>query len=216
MVDLAALPSFIKICGVRSVRDAQLVVGANATALGVILAESRRRVTLAEARDIAESVDGRILVVGVFRDSGPELIVRALESVHLDVVQIHGELADDVLSEVRSRDVGIIKALPIGSREFLEFDESTVDAVLVDGPVPGSGTVHSWRALQHRTFERPVIAAGGLTPSNVLDVLASTGAWGVDVATGVETATGAKDPKLVLDFVTTAQRHFDQREESGD
>jgi len=103
----------------------------------------------------------------------------------------------------------------VGASEFFTFDESAVDAVLVDGPTPGSGAAHSWDDLANRSFGVPVIVAGGLDATNVARVIETTGAWGVDVATGVESAPGVKDRELVMNFVGAAQRHYAQREEHG-
>jgi phosphoribosylanthranilate isomerase len=61
-----------------------------------------------------------------------------------------------------------------------------------------------------------VIVAGGLDVTNVAGVIEMTGAWGVDVATGVESAPGVKDRELVVNFVGAAQRHYSQGEERDD
>jgi phosphoribosylanthranilate isomerase len=86
-----------------------------------------------------------------------------------------------------------------------------VDAVLVDGPSPGSGVAHSFGALTERTFGRPVIAAGGLTPLSVVAVIDAYDVWGVDVASGVESSPGVKDPDRVAEFVDAARRAFAAR-----
>lgn len=216
MIDLAQLPSLVKICGVTSRDDAEVVVRSGANALGIILAHSPRQVTVEAAREISSSVQGSILRVGVFRHNIAEFVCRALDAIEFDAVQVHGELSAELLSELRSRDLGIIKALSVGSRELGDFDDRDVDAILVDGPTPGSGVTHAWDELSRRVFERPVIVAGGLNPVNVAHVLQVTGAWGVDVASGVESAPGVKDASLVRDFVDNALAYFQQREESRD
>ena len=87
-----------------------------------------------------------------------------------------------------------MKALNIESEEFATFDDTLVDAVLVDGPRPGSGSEHSWDGLAARAFSVPVIAAGGLNPTNVAQVITATRAWGVDSASGVESRPRAQGP----------------------
>ena len=216
MAEFTALPSFIKVCGVTSIEDARCVEVAGASAIGLILAASPRRIPFDLARDICGATRGSILRVGVFRDNDAAFVCDAVDATGVDIAQVHGELGVELAGELRRRNVGIIKALSVGTQEFFEFDERVADAILVDGPRPGSGLTHTWDDLLQRDFERPVIAAGGLSPSNVAQVLEITGAWGVDVATGVEMAPGVKDASLVRDFVANAKIHFKQREEECD
>lgn len=216
MAELADLAHFIKICGITSLEDAQCALEAGADAIGLIMAVSPRQLSLVQASALAEATKGSILRVGVFRDNSTRFICESVDATGVEVVQVHGELSAELLSELRDRGVGVIKALSVASDELVTFDEHRVDAVLVDGPRPGSGDSHAWDDVSRRHFQRPLIAAGGLTPANVGEVLALTHAWGVDVASGVETSPGQKDPLRVRDFVRNASAFFDQREESRD
>jgi phosphoribosylanthranilate isomerase len=204
--------SFVKICGITSVHDARVARDAGADAIGLMFATSVRQLTLEEARVIADATKGVILRVGVFRDSADDVVLSAVDSVEVDVVQIHSPLSDQLLDALRERNVLIIKALSIGSDEFFDFDDARVDAVHIDGPTPGSGESHPWHDLTRRHFTRPVIAAGGLNASNVVGVLETTNAWGADVSSGVESAPGVKDPSYVRDFVSNARTYFDREE----
>ena len=213
MLELKDFATFIKVCGVTSVEDAQLVIETSANALGIVLAPSPRRVTPERAAAITTYAQGHVLRVGVFRDCDPTSLYRTLAAVDFDAVQIHGLLADRVIAELRSFDVAIIKALAIDSPDFWAFDESSVDAILVDGPRPGSGQPHSWEALAGRRFTRPLIAAGGLASENVASVLRLTKAWGVDVASGVEQSPGVKNRDRLRAFVAAASEEFNLRRE---
>lgn len=206
-------PSFVKICGVTRIDDVEDTISAGADALGLILASSPRKITLELATALALAAKNRIVVVAVFRDQIDEWILGAIDEVGPDVVQLHGPLSDGLLDGVRQRDVQLIKALVIGSDEFLNFDDRKADAVLIDGPRPGSGVAHSWDALVLRPFRVPVIAAGGLNPDNVASEIARSLAWGVDTASGVESAPGVKDRTLVRRFVENARGAFVDREE---
>ena len=204
-------PYFIKICGVTTLGDANAAIEAGANSIGLILAASPRRLTLDRALAIATASKDRVLRTLVFRDADDGSILEALDLIDADLVQIHGPASESLLAELGARSVSVIKALSISSDEFADFDDRLVDAVLIDGASPGSGVFHSWDELSDRTFTAPVIAAGGLDDSNVAGVIARTGVWGVDVASGVESAPGVKDRERMSMFATRARAAFDER-----
>jgi phosphoribosylanthranilate isomerase len=207
--------TFVKICGITSLDDARMVAESGADAIGLIFAESTRQLSLEQAALISRAVQGSIVRVGVFRHHATDFVVRAVDEVGVDVAQIHGDLDGELVDALRRRGVGIIKALSVDDDEFSDFDERDVDAVLLDGPAPGSGQPHAWPDLTVRGFARHVIAAGGLTPLNVTAALEATGAWGVDVSSGVESAPGQKDPSRVRDFVLNARAFFERGASRG-
>ncbi len=211
MSNFAAAPVFVKICGVTSARDAVMVADAGANAVGVILTTSSRQVGVDEARAITTSVSGRLVRVAVVDSRDRESLDAVFAGVGADVVQVHGELSTELLEALRAENLGVVKALSIGTPEFMTFDDTVVDAVLIDGPVPGSGTAHSFDELGFRSFSRPVIAAGGLTSDNVADAIVTVDVWGVDVSSGVESAPGIKDAERVREFIVVARRSFDGR-----
>lgn len=204
-------PYFIKICGLTTLGDANAAIDAGAIAIGLILATSPRQLSLDRALAIAAGTKDRVLRTLVFRDNDAEAIVHAVDLIDADFVQIHGSLSDELSRQLRRRDIGIIKALSIGSDEFYEFEDGEVDAVLIDGATPGSGTSHSWEELSERRFDVRVIAAGGLDDTNVAEVISRTGVWGVDSASGVESSPGVKDRDRMERFTHVARREFLQR-----
>jgi len=203
----------VKICGVTTVADALDAAAYGADAIGLILAQSTRRLSQERANEIAQATKGLVLRVAVFRHNEPQFILDGVDATGVDVAQVHGTLEHDLIDALRARGVAIIKALTVGAEEFDRFDEAMVDAVLLDGPAPGSGDAHEWPDLAARAFRRPVIAAGGLNPANVDGTISATGVWGVDVSSGVERSPGEKDPVLVRDFVANARARFEDREE---
>ena len=205
------LTGFVKICGITTPADAVMVAEAGASAVGLILAQSPRQISASRARHVADAVRGTIMTTVVVRAMDDDVIVRAVAEVMPDVVQVHGPLSRALREALSSRGLLIVKALSVGSEEFATFSDDAVDAVLIDGPSPGSGAVHSWRDLATRQFRVPIIAAGGLTPTNVHDTIVFTHAHGVDTSSGVESAPGVKDPTLVRSFVETARRTYAQQ-----
>ena len=207
-------PFFVKICGLTTLGDANAAIDAGASAVGLILATSPRQLSLDRALAIAEATRDRVLRTLVFRDNDDEFILHALDLIDADVVQVHGPLSGELLEQLRQRDVRVIKALSITSEEFYDFNEGSVDAVLVDGATPVSGERHSWEELKDRPFVVPVIAAGGLSDENVAHVIAETNTWGVDSASGVESSPGVKHRERMKLFVANAQFAFRERDSS--
>jgi phosphoribosylanthranilate isomerase len=204
---------FVKICGVTSLDDAKFVVSAGATALGLILATSSRQLTLDQARIIADATKGDLLRVTVFRHNDDDFILEHVDALRPDGVQVHGTLSAALLTALRDRSVLIVKALSVDETEFATFEDTSVDAILIDGPQPGSGTTYSREHLERREFSVPVIAAGGLTPRNVAALISASGVSGVDTSSGVESAPGVKDHDLVKSFIDTARAAFTSRKD---
>ncbi len=204
-------PYFIKVCGVTTLGDANAAIDAGASAVGLILATSPRQLSLDRALAIAEATNGRVLRTLVFRDNDDDFVRNAVDLIDAELIQVHGPLSDALLGHLRDRRRLVIKALPIASDEFYDFDESRVDAVLVDGATPGSGLSHSWEELSERSFEVPVIAAGGLNQTNVAEVIDTYSVWGVDSASGVESSPGVKDRDRLHHFVGHARGAFLER-----
>ncbi len=198
---------FVKICGVTSIDDALTARSVGADAVGLIFAESKRKIDLERASSIVKNVDG-ILRVGVFRGNDDSFVLNALDVSGVDAVQLHDAISEELLDALRSRRVLVIKALSTSDSDFVTFDEARVDAVLVDGPMPGSGQAHEWPGLRERAFKVPVIVAGGLYVDNVGAIIVQQHPWGVDVSTGVESGPGVKDPERVNDFVARARAAF--------
>ncbi len=203
-----ATSNFVKICGITSIADASLVHAAGGDAIGLIIAPSRRRVTVSDARELAAWARGRLTSVLVVRELDDDAILDAVDRVEPDAVQLHDEISSTLRAALAERGRLVIRALAIGSDAFWGFDDTTVDAVLLDGQNPGSGDVHEWRDAQRRPWTRPIIAAGGLTSLNVSDVINHQWVWGVDVASGVEVTPGHKDHDAVFSFVARARDAF--------
>ena len=201
---------FIKICGVTTIDDTRHVIDAGATAIGLNFADSPRAVTPTNGARIATEVRGQITRVGVFRDRSDEEILAVLELVDVDAVQLHDALSREFGGQLRARGLVLIKALDVTSHDFATFDECDVDAVLLDGPRAGSGETYDWGALRTRSFDVPVIGAGGLRAENVCAFIEEVRPWGVDTASGVEQSPGRKDSQRVTNFVANARRAFDK------
>jgi phosphoribosylanthranilate isomerase len=196
---------FVKICGITSEADALLCVSFGADAIGFIFAPSSRQVSVPLAGDIAKRLPPEILTVGVFRDEAPQRVVEKVQRAGLGAAQLHGHESSQETAWVRARLPMVIKAFPAGDRTIGRFEEFGADYLLVDGDTPGSGEVFDWRLAEGVVDRTRMIVSGGLRPDNVAQAVAHLRPAGVDVASGVESSPGRKDPLLVREFVVNAR-----------
>jgi phosphoribosylanthranilate isomerase len=207
---------FVKICGTTSEEDALLAVAMGADAVGFVFAPSRRQVPPDLARDIARRLPPEVLTVGVFRDEAPKRVVEIVNAAGLGAAQLHGHETPEQARWVRQRVRFLIQAFPGGDPALGRAADYGADAVLVDSASPGSGEVWDWSLAEGAPSGHRVILAGGLTPDNVAGAVARVRPWGVDVATGVESSPGRKDPVKVRAFVTAARGAEPPAYRSGD
>lgn len=207
-------PPGVKICGLCRREDAEAAAEAGAACVGLVFAESPRRIEPARARELVDGLP--VTVVGVFVDADRARIVRTAEAVPLDVAQLHGSESPEFCEAVRDGGASVWKALrPRTAAELAggaaRYRES-VDGLLLEGFSPeaagGTGTAFPhrwWREAgldDDRAEESPdLVLAGGLTPENVAAALARTSPQVVDVSSGVETEPGVKDPDRIRAFV---------------
>lgn len=196
----------VKICGVTAVADAEHAARCGAWAVGVnFWPRSRRHVSLQTARSIASGIGGAIPIVGVFVDAPRAEIDRVVDAVPLDMVQLHG---DESPADCEGWSVPVIKALRL--RDPSTWQSATsypADYLLADAFVEGEpgGTGHrlatEWIGAGLRDR---LILAGGLDPDNVSAMIRAVSPFAVDVASGVESAPGRKDPEKVKRFIDHA------------
>jgi phosphoribosylanthranilate isomerase len=204
----------VKICGLTRAEDAVFATRLGAHFLGMVFHPgSRRAVSIETASRIAEAVRGasegrvRPLLVGVFVDAGVEPILQTAEAVGLDVVQLHGNEPPREIDEIRHIDpargmrghLKVIKAFRVED-EAPNVAGFTADWLLFDSLAGGSGQSFSWSLLSGLSTPEPFFLAGGLTPENVGLAIRQAKPWGVDVASGVESAPGIKDQTRMTKF----------------
>jgi len=202
--------AFIKICGITSEADALLAVGFGATALGFIFAPgSKRRIDATEAGDIIRRLPDGILAVGVFRDQPLLEVIETAADLGLGAVQLHGHESRDDSRFIADQTGYVIKAFSAGDHEVADFRSFGARHFLVDGPDPGSGVVFDWRVAEGVEDPASMIVSGGLNPSNVGEAIRRLHPFGVDVASGVESAPGKKDPLALRAFIAAAREAFE-------
>lgn len=200
---------FVKICGITNEEDALLAVAVGADAVGFIFAPSTRQVPVNRVAEIVKRLPPEVLTVGVFRNETPSRVIALVHQAGLGAAQLHGAETPDHVREVKAEVRTVFKAVTAGTEAFERAGQFGADAVLVDGPTPGSGELFDWRLAEGAPFGLPLILAGGLNPDNVGRAIEKVRPWGVDVASGVERSAGKKDALLVRDFVKAARAAAD-------
>jgi phosphoribosylanthranilate isomerase len=196
---------FVKICGVTNESDALMATAMGADAVGFIFAPSSRQVQPTVVRDIVRRLPPEVLTVGVFRNETPERVVEIVNAAGLRGAQLHGFESAAEAAFVRDRVPFVLKAFAVGHPLLERIDDYEVDAVLLDGPEPGSGKLADWDLARHLAGRYRLLLAGGLRPDNVAMAVAEVAPWGVDVASGVESSPGYKDVRLTRRFVLAAR-----------
>ena len=228
----------VKICGVREAAHAAAAREAGADLVGMIFADARRRVDIQTARAIrrelgprteitdstAEAVERaraqsqRPLLVGVFARQTPDEILRVLDRVELDLVQLsggeHPALAGRIPRAIIrtthvAADANAAALLRDAQREPPTITH--LDAASRQGG--GTGRRFDWSLARELAAQRPIILAGGLTPENVAEAVAVARPWAVDVSSGVET-DGVKSTDKIRAFVAAAKAQTSQTAEA--
>jgi phosphoribosylanthranilate isomerase len=198
--------TWIKICGVTSPADIELVHEAGADAVGLnFISRSKRRVDIPTARWLSAVARGKLEVVGVVADCDESKIRELVEVVGLDRVQLHGDEPDELLERlgpIAYKAVGVSSAADVEIAQGVFGERVLVDA-RVDGVVGGTGSPFAWSLVENLCRRRAVIVAGGLNPDNVAGAVTQLCPFGIDAASGVELPgrPGQKDRDLVRRLV---------------
>jgi len=211
----------IKICGLTTPEQARATAEAGADFIGLLFAESRRRIDAATARDIvreAKEAKPDIEAVGIFVNETAENIKAVSEEAGLDRIQLSGsettafakELPLPVLKVVHVRPDTepneILREMDEADREFGE----KIHAFLLDTQTKdkfgGTGESFDWYTARAVAEKFPIIVAGGLTPETVTAALSTLRPWGVDVSSGVET-NGTKDVEKIREFIRKVREY---------
>jgi phosphoribosylanthranilate isomerase len=194
------MPTRVKICGITTWEDARLCIDLGVSALGFnFYPPSPRAISPADAWSIIRRLPPFVEVVGVFVNWPPLVVDAMARAVRLGSVQLHGDESPAEVAElVRKRRV--IKAVQVkrGFRVASLARFRAADAILLDGFARGlhggTGNTLDWKLARAAGRFGKIILAGGLKPENIAEAIRATQPYAVDVASGVESRPGRKDP----------------------
>ncbi|QPC42567.1 phosphoribosylanthranilate isomerase [Kaustia mangrovi] len=210
----------IKICGLTSAAalDAALEAGADLVGL-VFYPPSPRHVSLDTARELAARAKGRARIVALTVDADDATLREIVEAIRPDFIQAHGHESPERVREIAERfATPVIKAVKVRDAGDVRGAEAYGDAaalILYDAKAPenlaealpgGNGITFDWHLMEADGAPRAgFMLSGGLTAENVARAIAVTGAPIVDVSSGVESAPGVKDARLIRKFIEAAR-----------
>jgi phosphoribosylanthranilate isomerase len=209
-------PLIIKICGIKTHALLDATIAAGADMVGFMhFQRSPRHVSIEQLGDLISAARGRIesCVVLVNPDNSCVAEVAALGP---DWIQLHGPETPHRVEAIRAEaGVEVIKAMSIGSAEDVAHIADFVDIadrILLDAKPPkgadrpgGLGDSFDWSLLEGLDPSIPFMLSGGLTPQTVADAIRKVRPFGLDVSSGVESAPGVKDKRLIEAFIRNAR-----------
>ncbi|MFD6882633.1 phosphoribosylanthranilate isomerase [Rhodococcus sp. BL-253-APC-6A1W] len=190
--------TFIKMCGLRDEATVDLAVELGVDAVGFVFADSPRRVSAEEATRLRSRVPDGTLAVGVYVKMALDEIVATARAAGLDHVQVHDLRSADDVRVLHEAGLTVVRAVNKSGAASVSEDLGA-DLLLVDGAVAGAGVTWDWQDRSAVPDGRWILA-GGLTPDNVARAVATSGAWGVDVSSGIESGRGIKSAELMTAF----------------
>jgi len=200
---------FIKVSGVTSEEDALFSIGLGASAVGFEFGPTPRQISPTVAHDIVRRLPQGAISVGVFRNELPQRIVEITNTLGLTAVQVDGAMSSAQLAYVAERVNTVLRTIPSTGVIDAQVHVAGADYLLLPESDDQDSLVDCLDTFLDETIRTPLIASGGLTASNVIDVVQNYPVWGVDVRAGVEISPGVKDPVLLGEFVANARWAYD-------
>ena len=203
--------TIVKVCGIITVENAQLAIDAGADWLGVILVPNTPRTVVPEAllpiAQLTRTVG--VQLVGVFQNQPVELVNALAERLQLQYVQLHGDESPAYCQQCIKPVIKVFPVEPFPTVQQLLPYQLCIDYALLDLP-KGSKAMPQWATYPiqalHAAVGTPILLAGKLTASMVAGVVAQHLPAGVDVASGVETASVGQKDALQLQLFVQAVR----------
>lgn len=209
----------VKICGVSTVDVLEAAVSEGASDVGLVFfPRSPRNVSAEQAAALSAAAPADVTVVGLFVDPPDETLESVLSVARLDLLQLHGSESPERVAAIRRRTgKPAMKAIKVAGPDDIAAArryDGIADRLLFDAKAPstegrympgGNALTFDWRMLAGLDWPCPWMLSGGLTPETVAEAIRTSGAPGVDVSSGVESAPGVKDTSLIAAFIRAAE-----------
>jgi len=208
----------IKICGLKTAAAIDAARKAGATHGGFMYFDkSPRHVSLDEMRALA-GLTGEMKRVVVLVDRDDDAVRDVVAALSPHMLQLHGDETPERVAAVKAMTgLPLIKVLAVAKAEDVAAAGAygVADLIMFDAKAPknadrpgGNGVVFDWALLNGVSPGVPWILSGGLNDANVAEAIRQTGAFGVDVSSGVEDAPGVKSPERIAAFTAASRAAY--------
>jgi len=199
----------IKICGFTRVDDALIASDLGVDAVGLVFyPPSSRHVSIEQAVAIARAVSPFCTVTALFLNARVSFVEEVLSSVPVSLLQFHGTENADYCESFACPYIKSVAMKSIDDVERYCEDFKRCRGFLLDsnaaGAAGGSGTAFDWSKVPSR-LASSLVLAGGLNAQNVADAIRELRPAAVDVSTGVESAKGIKDERMMRRFIASVR-----------
>ncbi len=204
----------IKICGMRRLEDIEMANKYKPDYIGFVFAQSPRKVSYEQAKELSSHLDEDIVPVGVFVDEHMKLIVDLFKDGIIKIAQLHGAEDENYIRNLKDKsieeagkEIPVINAIEIsnGAHDFneklLEWRDSASDYFILDSG-KGSGKTFDWSLIDKNSefFKNSIFLAGGLNSENLNLAIEEFNPFAVDLSSSVE-ADGFKDEEKIKEIM---------------
>ena len=209
----------IKICGMRRSEDIEMANRYKPDYIGFVFADSPRKVSYDQAKELSSLLSDDIVPVGVFVNEHMKLIVDLFKDGIIEMAQLHGDedekyirnLKDKSIEET-GKQIPVINAIEIKEGadyddELLKWRDSASDYFILDSG-KGSGKTFDWSLIDKESefFKNSIFLAGGLNSENLALAIEEFNPFAVDLSSSVET-DGFKDEKKIKKIIEIMENY---------
>jgi phosphoribosylanthranilate isomerase len=206
----------IKICGIKTEAILDAAIEAGADMVGFMhFVRSPRHLELDPIGELISLARGRVETCVVLVNPDNTLVAQ-VAALGPDWIQLHGPETPHRVETIRDEaGIAIMKVCSVGGADDMAaiagFAECA-DRILIDTKAPkgaerpgGNGVSFDWALLKTLDPELGFMLSGGLTPDTVAAAVRNVRPMGLDVSSGVESAPGTKDARLIAAFISNAR-----------
>ena len=209
----------IKICGMRREEDIEMANKYKPDYIGFVFADSPRKVTFNQAKELSSQLNEDIVPVGVFVNEHMKLIVDLFKEGIIRIAQLHVDEDEDYIKNLKAKsieetgeEIPVINAIEIKddadyNDKFLEWRDSVTDYFILDSG-KGSGKTFDWNLIDKSSefFENSIFLAGGLNSKNLASAIEEFNPFAVDLSSSVET-DGFKDEEKIKEIMEIVENY---------
>ena len=188
--------------------------------IGFVFAESPRKVSYEQARELSGLLSEDIVPVGVFVNEHMKIIVDLFKDGIIEMAQLHGDEDENYIKNLKAksleetgREIPVVNAIEINAentdynKRLLEFKYSSTDYFILDSG-KGSGKTFDWDLIDkdNEFFKNSIFLAGGLNSENISSAIEEFNPFAVDLSSSVET-NGFKDEKKIKEIVEIIENY---------